>query len=548
MTMCETSEILDSVREKLISSVLFALDAVDPEVLIKDRLGLENDGRTLVVHWNPNDPGSDSRIDLGRFERIHILGAGKAAPFMFDGLSGVLGNSIVKEKIFGGVIISIEEHVRSRSGEYVGGRNEEHGKRRKKEYVRDRNEEHARDRNERNTGGRNEEYVGGRKEEHGKRRKKEYVRDRNEEHARDRNERNTVGRNEEYVGGRKEEHARGKNEEWGGVAFLPGSHPIPDERSVRAGETMVNYVNDNVRDNDLVIFLISGGASALLELPRPDHDLSDIGEKTKRLIRSGTDIHYINEERKRFSAIKGGKLGEMIHPARIITLALSDVPGSHPASIGSGPTITDDTNDLVVILGDNERFLDRACERISTCGLGCAIATTDDSGDVLARAKEMVDLLYEKCDEGMPSNEKKIGNVFLSGGELTVTVTGNGKGGRNQEFILAMLVEHERRRVHMEHMVEKWQVGRHGKKGGEEEKIDTPFFIASIASDGIDGPTDAGGAWADHTTWGKAMKIGLDPVRFLDENDSYHFFEKLGQLIITGPTRTNVMDLRLIAF
>ena len=346
------------------------------------------------------------------------------------------------------------------------------------------------------------------------------------------------------------------------VMFYPGSHPVPGSRSLAAGQAMVAYIKKNVGPADLVIFLLTGGASSLLAAPAPPLKLADKIQVTRMLLASGADIKEINCVRKHLSALKGGRLAKMVYPARLISVILSDIIGSPLEDIGSGPSVGDSTSfadaaavlnkyrlmekipervrdylgkgienkiadtplpdaeifaqNSHILLGDNLTALTAAKESAQASGVPVYIMTSRDCGEASAAAKVYAAVIKEIIHSGNPFPPPV---MVLSGGELTVRLKGKGKGGRNQEFVLALL--------------------------DQLKDLHHPFYILSMGTDGIDGPTDAAGAWIDHHTMAKVEKQGLDIKKYLNNNDAYAFFNALDQLIRTGPTGTNVMDLRL---
>jgi len=347
------------------------------------------------------------------------------------------------------------------------------------------------------------------------------------------------------------------------VKCYAGSHPIPGQKSLDAGKAVIHYIQDNVGRNDLVFFPVTGGASALMVQPAPGIKLKDKIEVNKLLLSSGADITEINCVRKHMSAIKGGKLARLVYPARLISLIISDIVDSPLGDIGSGPSIPDPTSmaDALQIL-QKYRLIDRlrpgvrdffeksveekvarldldrnyhflladnrlALEAAGVCaqdmGISAHILTSRDKGEASAAAKTYAAVIKEIIHTGTPFKPPVL---LLSGGELTVTLPKStsgkgktGKGGRNQAFVLYLLKE--------------------------LKEITHPFYIMSIGTDGIDGPTDAAGAWIDQETIAKVRRLNLDMETYLESCDSYGFFQALDQLVKTGPTRTNVMDLRM---
>ena len=423
------------------------LRAADPGRLIRDQVALA--GNRISVQGRT--------FSLRRVRRIHALGAGKAAPFLYSGLEDVLD-----DRIGGGVIASIPQHGFSERR----------------------------------------------------------------------------------------------------VSFAAGAHPLPDRKSVAAARRIIDYIAREVAETDLVFFLVGGGASALIALPLAPATLSDKRSLTRKLLTAGAAIGEINCVRKHLSAVKGGRLAALIHPAKTVSLILSDIVGSPLDQIGSGPTVADPSTfaqahavlekyrllgrippqlreflesgpsttrletpkpgstalsrSYPFLVGDNRLMLQKAMELARLFGLRARILSAGDEGEASAAARVYAGIIKK---ETLCRTAGTASPLLLSGGELTVTVRGKGKGGRNQEFILALL--------------------------GELREICHPFHILSVGTDGIDGPTDAAGAWIDEKSAAKARRLGLDVAEHLRRNDSYHFFQKMNQLIVTGPTRTNVMDLRM---
>jgi glycerate 2-kinase len=322
------------------------------------------------------------------------------------------------------------------------------------------------------------------------------------------------------------------------IEINEAGHPIPDRRGV-AGAKRIAQIASEAGADDLIICLISGGASALLPLPAPPITLAEKQAATRLLLRCGANIHEINCVRKHLSLIKGGQLARMAYPATLLTLILSDVIGDDLDAIGSGPTVPDRTTlaearaicarygieiglpnsretpkpkDRVfrkshhVLVGSNALAVEAAAEEAKRLGYYTRILSTSVQGEAREAAR-----LYA----GIARKIRKPPACVISGGETTVTVRGNGLGGRNQEFALAAAIE---------------IAGLPGT------------VILSGGTDGTDGPTDAAGAIADGTT----IARGPNAAAFLANNDSYRFFEAIGDLIKTGPTGTNVADIQLI--
>lgn len=325
----------------------------------------------------------------------------------------------------------------------------------------------------------------------------------------------------------------------GRVALHPAGHPVPDQRGVE-GARRIAAIAQESGARDLLICVISGGASALMPLPAAGISLAKKKAVTRRLLASGANIHEINTVRKHLSAIKGGHLAALAAPATVIALILSDVIGDDLSVIGSGPTVLDATTvaDAAavlkrygipvprlaetpkarvaaqnVIVGSNRQSIAAAAKKARELGYPTIVLSTTIDGETRDIARMHAAIVREMIASGGSKA------CFLSGGETTVTIRGSGLGGRNQEFVLAAAIALEQ----------------------------TPqVTIFSGGTDGIDGPTDAAGAVADAATLRRAALLRLDARQFLAHNDSYHFFEKTGGLIKTGPTGTNVMDVRIL--
>jgi len=297
---------------------------------------------------------------------------------------------------------------------------------------------------------------------------------------------------------------------------------------------------------DLLIGVISGGASALTPAPVPPMTLSQKQEMTKKLLASGATIHEINTVRKHLSSFKGGQLARRAYPAKTIALILSDVIGDDLDVIGSGPTVGDrstvaDARAVLakykiaqtaefhetpkpddpafervqnIIVGSNEQAIDAAARQARALGYRTMVLSTMIEGETREVAGVHAAIAKEILATGRPLRPPA---CVLSGGETTVTIRGSGLGGRNQEFVLAAAIALEG---------------------------SGPVTVLSAGTDGTDGPTDAAGAIADSSTVGRARAFGMDAAQFLANNDSYHFFERIEGLIKTGPTGTNVMDIR----
>ncbi len=334
-------------------------------------------------------------------------------------------------------------------------------------------------------------------------------------------------------------------------------HPVPDQAGVE-GSRKIAELARAAGAQDLVLCLISGGASALLPLPATPVKLEEMQEVTRALLASGASIHEINRVRKHLSAISGGRLAQMAAPARVVALILSDVIGDDLDVIGSGPTAPDastfaDARRVLrgrgiwerapatvrghlereegespkpgdplfarvrnVIVGSNRQALEAAKRKALELGYETVLLSSVVEGETREIAKMHAAIVKEICATGNPAERPA---CVLSGGETTVTVRGEGKGGRNQEFALAAALEISG----MRHVL-----------------------VLSAGTDGTDGPTDAAGAFAEGSTVERSREAGLDAEKHLERNDAYPLFERLGDLLITGPTRTNVMDVRIM--
>jgi glycerate 2-kinase len=344
------------------------------------------------------------------------------------------------------------------------------------------------------------------------------------------------------------------------IELNESSHPIPDEAGV-AGTLRIMALAERAKKDDLVICLISGGGSSLMVLPHEGISLKDKQELTNSLLKSGAAITEINTVRKHLSAFKGGWLAKKAYPATLLNLVLSDVMGDPLDSIASGPTVPDKStfgdarkilkkHDLWLkipvsirkILSEGERGLlqetpkpdDIVFKKIHNLVIGnnrtACLAAIDFLGSkglntllltdmLVGEAKEVGKALAKLAGEGFVCTDTSRSLGVVAGGETTVTVSGKGVGGRNQELALSVALN---------------------LKECEE------FVITSFSTDGIDGPTNAAGAIIDGSTLKRARQLGLDPEKYIANNDSYNFFSKLGDLIYTGSTGTNVNDLSVI--
>lgn len=343
------------------------------------------------------------------------------------------------------------------------------------------------------------------------------------------------------------------------IRCIEAGHPVPDENSVQAAEEIMKIVR-KAGEKDLIIALISGGASSLLVDHPPGTSLDEAQDLFRLLLNSGATINEMNTVRKHLSLIKGGQLARAAYPATLVSFILSDVIGDPLDVIASGPTVGDSTNfkdayavlekyNLVTklhpsidswmkkgmrgeiaetpkpndyffertfnyIIGANRIALEAAAIKAEELGFVPFIITDKLSGEADEEAKKLVEyiLMYRSAKPA----------CILMGGETTVRVKGNGKGGRNQQFALAALAE----------LI----------KNTNEGEIKYPLVL-SAGTDGSDGPTEVTGAMVDRETINKTSELGLDISSFLENNDSYNFFAKAGGHITTGATQTNVMDI-----
>ncbi len=343
------------------------------------------------------------------------------------------------------------------------------------------------------------------------------------------------------------------------IETVEASHPIPDENGKKGTSDILRLLS-KTGEKDLVICLISGGGSALLVQPHKEITLQDIQTTSAELLACGATIDEINTVRKHLSSIKGGQLAKAAYPSTLITLILSDVVGDPVDIIASGPTVPDEStfddayaiiqkysleekiprnacgfisrgkmgeieetpeggneifdNTQNVIVGSNKIALEAAETKAREMGYNTIILSSLVEGESREAAKFFAAIAKEISRTGTPVPKPA---CIIAGGETTVTLKGNGKGGRNQEFALSAAMEIE------------------GCEG---------VVILGAGTDGTDGPTDATGAIVDFNTCKSAReKFYLNPEEFLSRNDSYNFFKKTGEHIITGPTMTNVMDI-----
>ena len=345
------------------------------------------------------------------------------------------------------------------------------------------------------------------------------------------------------------------------IQIREAGHPMPDAAGVAGAQAIVELLG-GATERDLVMCVLSGGGSALLTLPAEGIGLEDLQQTTDALLRCGATINEINVVRKHLDVVKGGGLARLAAPAQLITLVLSDVVGNPLDIIASGPAVPDtstfadatavldrydlwgavaptvanrlraalegripDTpkpgdpifaNSVAVLVGSNLLACEAAASAANSLGFNTLILTTFVEGEAREAGRVLAGILREVDASGHPLQRPC---CIVAGGETTVTVRGEGLGGRNQELALAAAFT---------------------LRGVPD------VLLASIGTDGSDGPTDAAGAGVDGSTLERAAALGLDPSRALAANDSYRLFDRLGDLIKTGPTNTNVNDVYLL--
>ena len=339
------------------------------------------------------------------------------------------------------------------------------------------------------------------------------------------------------------------------IEIVEAAHPVPDTAGLQAAERILGLAKDLSAD-DLLLALISGGGSALLTLPAAGLTLEDKQAVNSALLRSGATIGEMNCVRKHLSAIKGGRLAAAASPAGIVSLLISDVPGDDPAVIASGPTVADPTTtedalDVIEkfainvpaavadalrsaaaetpkpgspafestdtrIVARSQGSLEAAASKVEEMGWTAVILGDAIEGEARDVARQHATLALGAVETGKPAKPPA---VLLSGGEVTVTLKGKGRGGPNTEYLLALALA-----------------------------LDGAAGIHALAcdTDGIDGSEDNAGAVIGPETLARARDLGLDAVKYLTDNDAYGYFEALGVLVVSGPTLTNVNDFRAI--
>jgi hydroxypyruvate reductase len=339
------------------------------------------------------------------------------------------------------------------------------------------------------------------------------------------------------------------------IEIAEAAHPVPDEAGMTAARRILGMVSD-LNEDDLVICLISGGGSSLLVLPDDDLELADKQEINRALLKSGATISEMNCVRRHLSAVKGGRLAAACHPARVVTLLISDVPGDDPADIASGPTTADRTTcaDALAILRRYAIAVPDKVRALLESGRGESVKPGDprlagsetrmittpqmalEAASAVARAAGVPAHILGDSIEGeardvgivMAGIARQVATrqqpftppcILLSGGETTVTVRGNGRGGRNVEFLLSL------------------GITLNGQAGVHAIACDT---------DGVDGQEEIAGGYLAPDTLARAWEQGIKPRDSLANNDGHGFFQALGDSVICGPTLTNVNDFRAI--
>lgn len=339
------------------------------------------------------------------------------------------------------------------------------------------------------------------------------------------------------------------------IEIIEAAHPVPDQAGIQAARQILDMVG-NLTADDLVIALISGGGSALLPMPAPGITLSDKQDISRQLLRSGATISQMNTVRRHLSAIKGGHLAAACYPARVVNLIISDIPGDNPADVASGPTVADTTTcaDALEILqrykvdvpdsvrrileegasetvkpdhphmtnvdtrviASSQHALMAAADVARQAGITPVVLGDAIEGESREVAIVMAAIANQVRRHGQPVQAPC---VLLSGGETTVTVRGEGRGGRNVEFLLSLAL---------------------ALQGADH------VYAVAGDTDGVDGQEETAGAFVFPDTLERAHRLRLAPRHFLDNNNAHEFFERLDNTLVTGPTLTNVNDFRAI--
>ncbi len=339
------------------------------------------------------------------------------------------------------------------------------------------------------------------------------------------------------------------------IKVMQAAHPVPDESGMHAATCILRYLK-NLKSTDLVVNLVSGGGSALLPLPTKGLTLADKQDINTKLLKSGASISEINIVRRHLSAIKGGRLAAATHPAKLVNLIISDVPGDNHCDIASGYGVADPTtsqdavevlkryrinvpehilsvlnqsssesikpndpklaNVSTTIIASAQMALEAAAEMANDRGYNSLILGDGIEGESREVANVMAGIARQVKHYNQPAQSPC---VLLSGGETTVTIKGNGRGGRNVEFLLSLAL------------------ALNGVKG---------IYALAGDTDGVDGQEEIAGAYITPSIIADAVSRGIDPLAYLDNNDAHTFFELMNTQLITGPTLTNVNDFRAI--
>ncbi|WMW80733.1 glycerate kinase [Undibacterium cyanobacteriorum] len=342
------------------------------------------------------------------------------------------------------------------------------------------------------------------------------------------------------------------------IQVIEAAHPVPDHAGTQAAQALLQR-SQGLHEGDLVLALWSGGGSALMSLPSNGLSLAEKQEINRALLRCGASIHEINCVRKHLSAIKGGRLALACAPARIHSLVISDVAGDDASVIASGPTLPDASTSAQALdilrryrvpistalegylqlpesetpkhfptslnlsfelVAQAQTALNAAAQWARAQGIEVTILSDRLDGDARTLGREHAALAIQLADQAQPkAGERQLPQLLLSGGETTVTLTGLGRGGRNTEYLLSCC-------LHLQ---------------GHPR-----IYALAADTDGIDGSEDNAGAWIGPHSLARAAQQGLSAQEFLHNNDAYSFFERLGGLLVTGPTLTNVNDFRAI--
>lgn len=289
-------------------------------------------------------------------------------------------------------------------------------------------------------------------------------------------------------------------EQFAKINFTQGTHPLPSQTNLDFTKKVIERFQNKLSEKDLVLVVVTGGGSALFELPIEGITLEQLIAKNDELVKSGKTIQEMNEERKKLSKVKGGKLSDVLKPAKVLGLIFSDVAGNDLSVVASGPTVNGETENILML--SNQTAIDAMKNKALETDFNIEV-----SNGIKGEAKEVGKSLVEQA---------KPSSILIAGGETTVIVHGQGKGGRNQEVVLGALTN-----------------------------IQPNITVASFSSDGWDN-TEFAGAIGDVLTIQKAEEMNLNLQKYLDENNSFEFFQKTGDGITTGRLPTNIADLMIV--